>query len=610
MSKLYDHKYLLAIINIVSFVAMVLLYVPCNFKLILVSVLVAILVALLFTRYASKVKYHPLIVILCILYSVSLAMGFKTKWIFFEGIGVISSYMGVDSASILYFVGTVLAVLGFWAMLTLAENVFEFFNSREIRILDFRERKTNYLLIAVFAMLIVTFSTTCSFLYKYHTWGDSNIFFTIGKAMLSGVMPYRDLFDQKGPVVFMLHALGALISYKSFFGIYILQLVNCFFYLLFIYKTNGLFFNRNNYLNTLMLGVLTYVSLAYSTGDSVEEFSLAIIMYAIYVALKNCIFNTVPSKTELVMIGITSGLVFWMKYTIIGFYAGWILIPAIREIKDGNIKRLFNSIVYIILGVLITTAVIFAWFGLNGCIVDMLRSYFLENMSGYSNGLGILGCIYNIFFHGLISILENNVILFVFCIIGMCQLPDVNGLRASVISMFLFMVFTIYFGGRYMAYYCLILSPFALFGVSSLMNYVTKKVGGIMSRRMVSLAYVVLIVMLFVLCNNSTGNLNRPYEDYLQYNVNKTIESTGTDNPTILYYGMLEKGFHNFTGDLPNVKYYFVPNMMYDEIIAIQDEYIEDGLVDFVFTKDEKEYPGYEFIEKYEDKYYLYGKAQ
>ena len=193
MSKLYDHKYLLAIINIVSFVAMVLLYVPCNFKLILVSVLVAILVALLFTRYASKVKYHPLIVILCILYSVSLAMGFKTKWIFFEGIGVISSYVGVDSASILYFVGTVLAVLGFWAMLTLAENVFEFFNSREIRILDFRERKTNYLLIAVFAMLIVTFSTTCSFLYKYHTWGDSNIFFTIGKAMLSGVMPYRFL---------------------------------------------------------------------------------------------------------------------------------------------------------------------------------------------------------------------------------------------------------------------------------------------------------------------------------------------------------------------------------------------------------------------------------
>ena len=610
MLKLYENKHLRLIINIVSFVSMVLLFVPCNLKLIILCVLAAVMAAVLFTRYSTKLKLHPLIIVLCALYSISLAMGFKTKWIFFDGVSVISSLIGIDSSSLLYLGGSLLAVCGFWAILSIAELIYDRLETKKITIGSSAYTRTNYLLILLFTLLIVTFSTTCSFLYKYHTWGDSNIFFTIGKAMLSGIMPYRDLFDQKGPIIFMLHAIGALISYKSFFGVYILQLVNCFFYLLFVYKTNALLFNKNNYLNTLMLGVLTYTSLAYSTGDSVEEFSLAIIMYAIYVAVKNCINNSVPSKTEFILIGVTSGIIFWMKYTIIGFYIGWILIPAIKEIKSGNIRRLLINIGFIVLGVFITTGIIFALFIYNGCFLNMLSSYFLANMSGYSNGLGILGCIYNIFFHGLISILENNAVLFIFCILGLCMLPDINGLKPSVISMFLCMIFTIYFGGRYMAYYCLILSPFALFGISSLMNWLCEKANAAVSGRMVSLVYIVLIVLVFVFCNNSTENLNRPYEDYLQYNVNKTIESANIDNPTILYYGMLEKGFHNFTGDLPNVKYYFVPNMMYDEIIAIQDEYIKDGLIDFVFTKDEKDYPGYTYLDKYEDKYYLYVKTQ
>ena len=84
------------------------------------------------------------------------------------------------------------------------------------------------------------------------------------------------------------------------------------------------------------------------------------------------------------MIGITSGLIFWMKYTIIGFYLGWILIPAYIEIKNKNIKRLFTNIAYIALGVIITTAPIFICFGMNGCLDIMLKSYFLENMVSYS----------------------------------------------------------------------------------------------------------------------------------------------------------------------------------------------------------------------------------
>lgn len=597
------------LLNIISFVALSVLFVPCSIKMILLYIAVSGVLGFLYTKYVNRCKYHLLIVMLCALYSICLAMSFKTKWIFFEGINIITGIIGMDNSVFLYIIGGVIALLGFPALLNISEFVYDKL-SQKVIIADKDESKINYLLIFGFAFVIVTLSTTCSFLYKYHSWGDSNIFFTIGKSMLSGVMPYRDLFDQKGPIVFMMHALAALISYKSFFGVYVLQLINGFVFLVFVYKTNCLLFKKNNYLNTVLLVVLTYTSIAYSVGDSVEEFSLAIIMYAIYVAVKHCLNETVPSKLEFIMIGITSGLIFWMKYTIIGFYLGWILVPAYIEIKNKNIKRLLTNIAYIVLGVIITTAPIFICFGMNGCLDIMLKSYFLENMVSYSgDNLGIFGSIYNIFFHGLTSILESNLILFVFAVYGLCKLSSLNKLQASVFSMFLTMVFTVYFGGRYMFYYCLVLSPFALFGISYFVNTLDDVMAFKFNVKFRSIIYVIVAVLIFVLCNNSIGELNKSYERYLEYNAIRDIENTGIKNPSILYYDMLDKGFQNYIGSIPNVKYFFTPNLEDREAIrTIQRTYIEERIPDFVLTKIDKKYLGYSLVNCYMNKYYLYVK--
>lgn len=596
------------LLNIVSFAALSMLFVPCSIKMAVVYILISCFLGFLYTKYARKQKYHPLIIVLCVLYSISLAMSFRTKWIFFDGINIIADIIGINNNAFLYIVGSIIAICGLPALLNICELIYSLLSKRKIET-ESEIKKPNYILLLITTFVIVTLSTTCSFLYKYHSWGDSNIFFTIGKSMLSGMMPYRDLFDQKGPIVFMMHALAAMISYKSFFGVYVLQLINGFVFLLFAYKTNCLLFKKNSYLNTILFGVLTYTSIAYSIGDSVEEFSLAIIMYAIYVAVKHFLNNTIPSKLEFVMIGITSGLIFWMKYTIIGFYLGWIVIPIYREVKSKNIKRLIINIGYIALGVIITTIPIFVLFGVNGCLDIMLKSYFLENMISYSaDNFGLLGSVYNIFFHGLTSILESNLIMFVFAVYGLCKLPNKNYLQAGVLSMFLALVFTVYFGGRYMAYYCLILSPFALFGVSYFVNMLDDLLSARIGDRVFKLIYCLVIIVVFVSCNNSIKEINKPYEEYLEYNVIKDIEALGIEEPSILYYNALEKGFQNYMGYVPGVKYYFVPNLMQEKLTSIQDEYIEDGLVDFVFTKIDKEYPGYSLLNTYEDKYYLFIK--
>ena len=71
------------------------------------------------------------------------------------------------------------------------------------------------LAISAKSFIFVAICSKSSFLYPINDWGDVNTYFTIGKGMLAGKVPYRDLYDQKGVVIFALQALGAIISYDS-----------------------------------------------------------------------------------------------------------------------------------------------------------------------------------------------------------------------------------------------------------------------------------------------------------------------------------------------------------------------------------------------------------
>ena len=74
----------------------------------------------------------------------------------------------------------------------------------------------------VCAALALCVATTSSSLYATNFWTDTNIYFTIGRGMTQGLMPYRDLFDHKGPLLYMIYALAALMSDTSFIGVFCL----------------------------------------------------------------------------------------------------------------------------------------------------------------------------------------------------------------------------------------------------------------------------------------------------------------------------------------------------------------------------------------------------
>ena len=91
------------------------------------------------------------------------------------------------------------------------------------------ERKFNvqsFVLLILVSFCSLLFCTKNSWLYSFNDWVDGNAFFTMGKGMVNGLVPYKDLFEQKGPLLYLIYGIGYLLSNKTLHGIFILEVIS------------------------------------------------------------------------------------------------------------------------------------------------------------------------------------------------------------------------------------------------------------------------------------------------------------------------------------------------------------------------------------------------
>ena len=134
------------------------------------------------------------------------------------------------------------------------------------------------------ATVTITIVSTCSPLYPFNPWDDANCFFTVGRGIIHGLVPYRDLYEQKGPVLYFIYALAALISEKSFIGAWLVECFMASVFAVFSWKTAKLFTEPSKFamaLVPLFLG-LTYTTRLFNFGGNAEEICFPRLTVALY----------------------------------------------------------------------------------------------------------------------------------------------------------------------------------------------------------------------------------------------------------------------------------------------------------------------------------------
>ncbi|WP_429971058.1 hypothetical protein ACQW5G_00005 [Fructilactobacillus sp. Tb1] len=142
--------------------------------------------------------------------------------------------------------------------------------------IDKLEKKSNLLVIGMFLLLSIVLIGLLSYsspVYEFNYSGDNNNYMTVGKAMMHGFVPYKDVFEQKGPFVYLLYGLASLISFHNFIGSAIFEIAILFAILWLTFKIGKLFASTKvSFVIALFAPIFVMMEPYYSYGATVEFF--------------------------------------------------------------------------------------------------------------------------------------------------------------------------------------------------------------------------------------------------------------------------------------------------------------------------------------------------
>ena len=138
-------------------------------------------------------------------------------------------------------------------------------------------------------IFVTLFSRSTSFLYVFEG-ADPSIFKQMGRAILKGKIPYIDYFDNKGCLLYFIHALGLWLGGDFF--ILLMQAVSLTITLIIWDKMLALY--RNARERIICIGIaLAMLMCFYGAGDQTQEWCLPYISYPLLVY-----FRAYKTKTE------------------------------------------------------------------------------------------------------------------------------------------------------------------------------------------------------------------------------------------------------------------------------------------------------------------------
>jgi hypothetical protein len=461
-----------------------------------------------------------------------------------------------------------------------------------------------YILLSSF--LTITLNSKCSPLYPFNDWVDPNTMFTVGKGIFKGYVPYRDLYDHKGPLFSFLHGLASLISFKSFLGVYIFEVAACFLFLWLCYKIAMLYFDKTFFIMIPAVYFVIYRSLPFSSGDTAEEFVLPLLAFSLYVGCKAIKNQELPAKQEFFLIGITSGIIFWIKYSMLGMYLGWFVYFLIFSLRKRLIRKLFSGVVLIISGVVLCTVPVLIYFLANSALNYLWEAYFYNNIfhyQGFAEGVFSSPLSFKIYL-GFYDLNKHYTILLYCLELGLIWmfLRKQWRLCLFILLTFMSMLLGIYIGGLGMDYYSLIFSVFVIFGIFPLFECLRQLIGirKRFDKSIDSLAVLFLALGNIGLCFGSENMYLLEYdkEELMAFRFADFIRRSGVENPNVYNHEMLDSGVNTAAGLIPKMRFFCQNNIDYlDEIKEEQQSCLQNGCADFIVTYTESEYSFPEFDE-------------
>ncbi len=439
----------------------------------------------------------------------------------------------------------------------------------------------------VLSFVILFFCSKNSPLYPFNNWVDENAFYTVGISWRHGILPYRDLFEQKGPLLYLIFMLSSWILPYSFLPIFLLEVISYACFLYFSGKVIGLFLEKKYiYFILPLFASLVAGSIFFSSGGSAEEFCLPILMKMLYDLLYYFVKGSIRKKT-IFWDGFFAGVMAMIKFTFLGFPFALMMCLFFSLFFSKEYFKSFFSCVLFLVGMSIPILGFCLYFSFHHGLDAFINTYFLFNIFGYTKKVPFLFRIEMIFL-SFYKKLTTNVIVFHLLDLGMIYFLVRGKLsRKGKVSLILFFslgALGIYYGAKDFYYYFLMILPFCLIGFISLFLFLKEKIDFKEKKILIYTSFVVAFgSLIFVFTSPNLEYAKNKKEDLVQYKFAKIIQEG--KGKTLLNYGFLDGGFYFASEILPNTKYFEQQNAIVPGMKERLDEEIREQKFDYIVLR-------------------------
>jgi hypothetical protein len=447
------------------------------------------------------------------------------------------------------------------------------------------------------SLLFLAVATKSSPLYPFNDWVDANSIFTVGKSMMNGQVLYKDIFEQKGPLLYLIHGIGSLISESTFFGMYLLEAIAFAVFLFYCHKIFLLYISdRMSLLGLVLLGFVILFMTNFTHGDSAEEYCLPLLAISMYYLLAHSLKGTIhqiPYKIILI-IGFFAGCVVWIKYSMIGFWFGWMAFVFFCSVLKKEYRYSIVASLVFLGGMVLSALPWLLYFGYHDAMDAFIDSYFLINIKYYKNEQTLFYQLFETARHLRWYFLDNPLFAF-FAITGPISVFFTRQIavnwyqRIAIILPFTFLILSTYYPGKFFIYYFFIFSPYAIFGIIAVLKLAEKHGRQVLDK--VSFKWLIpftLIALFLVLLkfHHNVYLMKVERDELFQYQFAKIIKQQ--DNPTLLNYGFLDFGVYMAADVEPNVRFFQKHHFLYNIYpvdVDEQNRYISEKLIDFIVVR-------------------------
>lgn len=376
-------------------------------------------------------------------------------------------------------------------------------------------------------VFVLLFSRATSPLYAYVGY-DAAIFKQMGMAILKGKTIYLDYFDNKGCLLYFLHALCLWLG--GDFVILVFQAISLTISLILLDKIISLYKDGASRFFILMLSLVLLLCF-YEGGDLTEEWSLPFICYPLYAFLKANKEDKQLKTKELYYVGLCFGIIAFLRINNAVPFCGFLVCLIIGYLIKKQWKEFIINALSFVGGVLTIAVPCFLYFyikaGAEG-VYWMVYGTFLSGFEylGVSFKVPVMVCLCYFF------------VVSLFLLAQIISLKKEKSLLIPIIIAYL--LFALGFGTKCLEHYQIVMIPLYVLCILSIDIRFKLALG------LVSVVLLLFLVRPFgflfvevVAGNDRFAKVNSDFHEIVKEIPEHEIDSIYNYNTDLLGYGLM-----------------------------------------------------------------------